>query len=352
MKRMLVLPCVMLVFLLSCDIALQSGTDQGAAGLSMDLSRAKVLGYVVTGIHVTLIHSMTGTTIECDLTVDSASERATGTVRDLRVGLWDIVVELSDSAGVFATGTGSVTIVKDITVQAVIHMELDTGDVEIIVDWGDLPTADPVAWYPFDGTADDASGNGRNGSVFGATLAEDRFGNAGSAFLFDGLDDYILLTGSADLEFPAMTVCAWARDDSPSLDHIQKMIVAKHVSTVHKGYCLYTMYRKYYFYVGHESPIDDSKDVISTASDSLWHFVVAVYDNGAMSIYVDGLLAGSDTITGMTHSPAEVTVGSLSAGGPWMHYWQGMIDDIRFYDRALEDWEIHALYHEAGWQGQ
>jgi hypothetical protein len=133
---------------------------------------------------------------------------------------------------------------------------------------------------------------------------------------------------------------------------MQKIIVAKHVSTVHRGYYLDTQYEQYCFYVGHEGPPDDSNDTCAPATDSLWHFVVAIYDNGATSLYIDGLLGGSNTISGMTHSPVNVRFGSLAEGGPWMHFWEGSLDDIRFYDRALGEPEILALYQEGGWSGQ
>ena len=45
-----------------------------------------------------------------------------------------------------------------------------------------------VAYYPFNGNANDESGNGNNGTVNGATLTEDRFGNANGAYSFDGND--------------------------------------------------------------------------------------------------------------------------------------------------------------------
>ncbi len=48
-----------------------------------------------------------------------------------------------------------------------------------------------VAYYPFNGNAKDESGNGNNGSVFGATLTMDRFGNDRSAYEFNGTDNYI-----------------------------------------------------------------------------------------------------------------------------------------------------------------
>ena len=206
-----------------------------------------------------------------------------------------------------------------------------------------------VAYYPFNGNVNDKSGNGNHGTEHGATLTIDRFGNANSAYSFDGVDDYIEIAGSSAMEFPSMTLCAWAKDESASLDHMQKMIVAKHVSTVHRGFCLYTYSEDYYFYVGHEGPPDDSKDVVAPLGDSLWHLVVGIYDNGTMKLYIDGVLKDSDSISGMTHSPENVRFGSLAPGGPWRHYWEGLIDDVRVYSRALSESQILALYHEGGW---
>lgn len=49
-----------------------------------------------------------------------------------------------------------------------------------------IPTSGLVAYYPFNGNANDLSGNSYNGTVDGATLTLDRFGNANNAYYFDG----------------------------------------------------------------------------------------------------------------------------------------------------------------------
>ena len=54
-----------------------------------------------------------------------------------------------------------------------------------------IPTEGLVAWYPFNGNANDESGNGNNGTVNGATLTTDKDGNENSAYSFDGNDDII-----------------------------------------------------------------------------------------------------------------------------------------------------------------
>ena len=50
-----------------------------------------------------------------------------------------------------------------------------------------------IAYYPFNGNAHDETGNGYNGTVYGATLNNDRFGNPKSAYSFDGINDKIVI---------------------------------------------------------------------------------------------------------------------------------------------------------------
>jgi hypothetical protein len=68
-----------------------------------------------------------------------------------------------------------------------------------------------VAYYPFDGNANDESGNGNHGTVRGARLTTDRFGHQDSAYVFDGVDDYIALPDSLDLIDTAFSISAWVK---------------------------------------------------------------------------------------------------------------------------------------------
>ena len=65
-----------------------------------------------------------------------------------------------------------------------------------------IPTNGLVGYWTFSGNANDSSGNNLNGTVNGAVLTEDRFGNSSSAFNFDGIDDYILVNDDDLLSFP------------------------------------------------------------------------------------------------------------------------------------------------------
>jgi len=77
---------------------------------------------------------------------------------------------------------------------------------------------DLIAFYPFNGNANDESGNGNHGTVYGASLVKDRFGNADSAYSFDGVNDYIdigrpLVSGGlynqllVEIKWPTKPVC-------------------------------------------------------------------------------------------------------------------------------------------------
>ena len=56
-----------------------------------------------------------------------------------------------------------------------------------------VPKDGLVAWYPFNGNANDESGNGNHGTVNGATLTADRNGKANSSYSFDGVSNFITI---------------------------------------------------------------------------------------------------------------------------------------------------------------
>src|SRR5205823_407204 len=71
-----------------------------------------------------------------------------------------------------------------------------------------------VAYYPFNGNANDASGNGNNGLVSGAVLTTDRFGQTNRAYSFDGVNNRIVANDAPQLVFGLQTslgVFAWIK---------------------------------------------------------------------------------------------------------------------------------------------
>src|SRR5277367_6826618 len=69
-----------------------------------------------------------------------------------------------------------------------------------------------VAYYPFNGNANDASGNGNNGTIHGGVvLAPDRFGSNNSAFTFNGVDGYIDIGNPVGNSPASLTETAWVK---------------------------------------------------------------------------------------------------------------------------------------------
>jgi hypothetical protein len=73
-----------------------------------------------------------------------------------------------------------------------------------------VPTNGLVGWWPFNSNANDESGNGNNGTVNGAILTTDRFGQANSAYSFDGVNDNISpLQNNLPIGTTARSVSVW-----------------------------------------------------------------------------------------------------------------------------------------------
>ena len=77
-----------------------------------------------------------------------------------------------------------------------------------------VPTNGLVGWWPFNGNANDLSINANNGTVNGATLTVDRYGNANKAYSFDGLNDYIEVLHSNSLNLGIISISCWINPNS------------------------------------------------------------------------------------------------------------------------------------------
>ena len=76
-----------------------------------------------------------------------------------------------------------------------------------------VPSNGLVGWWPFNGNANDESGNGNNGTVNGATLTSDRFGNAGKAYSF--VSSYINVPNSNSLQINnQLSISLWVNFNS------------------------------------------------------------------------------------------------------------------------------------------
>jgi len=197
-----------------------------------------------------------------------------------------------------------------------------------------------LLYYPMDGSALDASGNENDGTVNGAVPTEDQFGISNQAYSFDGGSNIeVGLTAIADYPF---TFAAWIKTAGASA-----VIANLADNTVEKTYYDLginldgTVYLRSRFDDGNESAAISTQSV----NDNRWHYAVGVFASDSQRIlYLDGELAAQDADT-VAYNPAVnvFDIGRRGDASP-QSYFNGVIDEVRLYDRALSQSEVKSLY--------
>jgi hypothetical protein len=203
-----------------------------------------------------------------------------------------------------------------------------------------------VAAYSFNegsGTVlNDLSGNGNNGMIYGATWTTK--GKYGSALSFNGTNSYVDLGNPASLQLTgSMTLSAWVYIVGNPPDDGQ--IIAKSDST--GGWQLKTSpdtgVRTFGLMVSSNSSTPVQRYSSLKPATKTWYHVAGVYDANArtMSLYVNGNLVngtlwGTIPASQFNNSAQNVTIGKREGG----YYFNGSIDELRVYNRALSQSEI------------
>ena len=205
-----------------------------------------------------------------------------------------------------------------------------------------------IAYYPFNGNANDYSGNGNNGTVYGAQLTSDKNGKHNAAYTFDGVNDFIKVPTSTSLENfdKEITINAWIninkwfnsgsvgyfpileKSDESSIGGLMNL----HINT---STGIQSIYRGNIAYNNYKIPLNQ------------WVYVSFVCKNNTAYFYIDGNLIGKKQMNGnysyKKNSP--LIIGKDIPG--LVEYANGKIDEIRIYNRALSDSEIKFLYQNS-----
>ena len=222
-----------------------------------------------------------------------------------------------------------------------------------------VPTNGLVGYWPFNGNANDASGNGNNGTVNGASLTVDRYGNFDKSFSFDGVNDYIRIsdnsTSSLDLT-SNYSLSAWVNmSGSPSSPHI----ITKHIGNIDNlGTFTYSLQSRQggYYLSQQATPNFNSStetDIPGVITLNTWYHFSCTYDkiNQRLIHYINGI--PSDTITtifNIQNTSIDLLIGAsfVSSINNLGYFWSGKLDDIGIWNRALTAQEITNLYRGCG----
>lgn len=211
----------------------------------------------------------------------------------------------------------------------------------------------PVAYYPFNGNANDESGNENHSTVHGATLTTDRFGNPNSAYSFDGVDDYI--KASADyLPKAERTVSLWFYANT-----INKPVLFGYGGN---GECGTS------WFMGINNP-PRSQNAFAMQSHcevnrirvhynqnplGKWYHWVITTNHDGTKVYIDGkeVAVNDKFVVNTAVQGKEMALGvavNVNGMAPFtdanVKYFNGTLDDIIIWDRSLAEDEVLELYN-------
>jgi hypothetical protein len=208
-----------------------------------------------------------------------------------------------------------------------------------------------VAEYPFSGNANDISGNNNNGTVNGAQLTEDRFGNDSCAYSFDGENDYIEVLHNDNLNSFPITINLWFKTTSEIAGLISKSENGHYSMQVNPaGNVLSSYYNCGTFEVDPWLNMDGYTIGNPVVNDDKWHMASVVYSSNGGKLYLDNVLMVDEEFAGGEPYIANTT-SNLYIGNNWSltQPLLGSIDDVQIYSCAFDSSQIDSLYHLNGW---
>ena len=210
-----------------------------------------------------------------------------------------------------------------------------------------------VAYYPFNGNANDESGQGNDGEVKGATLAVDRHGKENKAYQFKRSEEanHIEIPNPTDLhESKVKTISAWIQ--VPNTGYGGGQLIRNYSDDTHgeNGWKLAAQ--------GNTKPgplyiIDERKSRKSRVVKSFkfneerWYHLVSIDNDSQTKLYLNGREIASQKITAASATKPNtrpLLIGGFMDPTRLQGGFNGKIDDVRIYDRALSDEEVSVLY--------
>lgn len=205
-----------------------------------------------------------------------------------------------------------------------------------------------IAHYPFSGNANDASGNGNNAETTNATLATDRFGNIDAAYQFNGINNAIVFNDISAIKHSDFNVSFWVFSNIKNKE--QRLIDKTDITPNRSLYIEFLNNGKVSAACGYSSNYITIEST-NTYNDGLWHFISFNYKiqdtKNLIQLFIDKELVASREISyKMYDNSLPFRIGN--DGGS--RNYNGKLDDIRIYNKALTETEILELYEENEWQ--
>jgi hypothetical protein len=198
----------------------------------------------------------------------------------------------------------------------------------------------PVAFYPFTQNVDDESGDGYNGTNYGATPTANRFGNDTGAYFFDG-NSYISLPVNTIGAWSQITMTAWANVPEYTGTYWPQFIASMvDLNWENVALGIYQNTGHLHTEVQTENgnfPMEGEIDI----PWNTWFHAAMVYDGHYLTEYLNGVKGKSIPASGIISPISFLDIG-LSPNS--LDFLTGSIDEIKVFDCALSQEDIEALY--------
>ncbi len=203
-----------------------------------------------------------------------------------------------------------------------------------------------IAEYLFDGDARDTGGYEHHGRVAGASLCEDRFGNPDSAYYFNGKDSYIVVDSAPQVNPDAFSLSVWCCYGANSrLDGWGHAIVSQDGHHGRRVFQLSTLDSNITF---HRFLTETDLAEAAPLHKGYWYHIAITYEDQKFKLYRNGVMV-CEQKGKLNPAPDEpLYMGRKSTDEPYF-FFQGKIDDIRMYNRALSSDEVNELFLDNDW---
>lgn len=226
-----------------------------------------------------------------------------------------------------------------------------------------MPSVGLVAYYPFNGNANDMSGHNYNGIINGATFGYDRFGNNNSACSFNGTSDYIDLSSYvSNFNFPQpASISFWVYTiyDSPqTIYSLDDGAAGNNESNVYIGSNTTGTLNNELIVVPHQNGLNDYYIVGYTTTNRYllietdWHHIVVTYNDTLTTVYLDNNIVSLSCTFGSNNghygnltNASKVLLGTRYNNG-YGSFLNGFLDEVRIYNVALNAAQVDTLYNE------
>lgn len=205
-----------------------------------------------------------------------------------------------------------------------------------------VPTDGLAGWYGFNGNANDASGNGNHGSVTGCLSVEDRFGTPSSAYSFSGAEYITIENSLLPSSTTSFTISAWFNTHTDD-----GMIISDRGTNINWFKYMVGVAGSVVKAGNYSSGCNSGSQAISSPFPAdQWNHVVVIknYENGIHQLYLNGTLVAQEALLCYHASNNGTSIGrwvGITTDG----YYEGLIDDIGVWNRALSLQELSDLFN-------